>query len=176
MEGTHKGTWGSGSWCLCPLGSVPSLDSDVQGGRVAGTWKLCWMLVLIWGVLEPPPGPREGTWRRLWVLENRPLCTLTCCWVFAWRRTLSAGTRQSDKSPLQHCGEMLRLLPGAEEGQWWEVVRYACSLPGTPALELLKEELELQSPFCPASLCCCLTNSLCVPQPAWASSCSDCPR
>lgn len=66
---------------------------------------------------------------------------------------------------------MLWLLPGAEEGQWWEVVRYACSLPGTPALGLLEEELELQSPFCPASVCCSLMNSLCMlsqPRPALA--------
>lgn len=82
---------------------------------------------------------------------------------------ICAGTRQSDKSPLQRCGEMLWLLPGAEEGQWWEVVRYACLLPGTLALGLLEEELELQSPFCPASFCCCLTNSLCIrPRPALA--------
>lgn len=158
------------------MGSIPSLDSDMQAGRAACAQKLCWRLVLIWGALEPPPGPREGLWQRLWVLESHPLCTLTRCWVFAWRRTLSAGTRQSDKSPLQHPREMLRLLPGAEEGQWWEVVRYACSPPGTLASELLQEELELQSPFCPASFCCCLKNSLCMPQLAWASSCSSCPR
>lgn len=89
---------------------------------------------------------------------------------------ICAGTRRSDKSPLQRCGEMLWLLPGAEEGRWWEVVRYACSLPGTLASGLLEEELELQSPFCPASFCCCLVNSLCMPQPASASSGSDCPR
>lgn len=57
--------------------ALPSLGSDVQAGRAAGTRKLCWMLGLIWGALEPPPGPREGTWWRLWVLENHPLCSLT---------------------------------------------------------------------------------------------------
>lgn len=75
LEGTAKGPWGAGSWWLCPMGSIPSLGSDVQAGRAAGTQKLCWMLALIWGVPEPLPGPREGTWRRLWVLEYRPLCS-----------------------------------------------------------------------------------------------------
>lgn len=44
-----------------------------------------------------------------------------------------SGTRGSDKSPLQHSGQMLWLLAGAEEAPLWEVVRSACSLQGTLA-------------------------------------------
>lgn len=104
------------------MGSIPSLESDVQAGRAVGTRKLCWMLGLIWGALEPLPGPREGTWRRLWVLENRPVCTLTCCWVFAWRRTLSALAPDEVINPLystvERCCGFSQALRKASGGKW----------------------------------------------------------
>lgn len=76
LKGTAKGAWGAGSWWLCTMGSThPWAVTCRQGGQRALVGKLCWTLALIWGGLKPLSGPREGTWRRLWVLENRPLCS-----------------------------------------------------------------------------------------------------
>lgn len=106
------------------------------------------------GALNPPRGPREGAWRCLWVLENCPLCTLTCCWFFAWRRTLSALAPEEVINPLsstvERCCGFSQALRKPHCGRWLDK---PARCRARRALGLLEEgELGLQSPFFPTSI------------------------